>query len=664
MKSVIKTKKNSLFKWLFALAVALVLSLSFCLFTTNSGAAFTASAATVNPSDYSMEIRSYDVGITVRKDRKIEFTERIEMYANTRGSRFKRNLPLEKSRYYDITAKCESYDGFEYSVYTGEDDYLVINCYAPTSSGSGRTFEFSYTMEIGQDDVQNGMRLDVIGYGWTVPLQNVKVTMNFPDTPTKYTVTVGGYGVSEGAGTEKLAEQTLSDDGKTLTLRADLLEPVYNNVYNETTAEGITVMFAFEPGVLENFTKTRILTDDMWKFLLGGGICVVAAALLLIFTRKKRDMVTVVNIKAPDDMDPLKMGLILDGNVDNDDLTSMIYYFAHKGWLKINLDNQEDPTLISLVPELPDDAPAYQQTLFNGLFLAGTGVGAQAEGYVSVKVSQLVNRFYEQAKVAKMQIEKPHPMYETKSVLGYLGGCVLGILFAFLSCFLMGRKIGGGYTYYWGGLFALPIIGIGVIGYIRENYRYKWKKTKRGLLLAAEIAIAALTSGGFMLLGAEHLMTGWEKLAVCLFAFLPVFVTSPALSRTEKYTEILGEILGFKDFIIVTEEEKIKFMLQENPELYYKILPYAQVLGVTDVWEEKFKRITVEPPVWCTGTNGTVFNYVIISHCMNRAIADALRREAAAKAAKAGSYVGRSGGGGRFGGFGGGGHGGGGGSWS
>ena len=37
-------------------------------------------------------------------------------------------------------------------------------------------------------------------------------------------------------------------------------------------------------------------------------------------------------------------------------------------------------------------------------------------------------------------------------------------------------------------------------------------------------------------------------------------------------------------------------MLQENPETYYRILPYAQVLGVTNEWTDKFKGLEMNPP--------------------------------------------------------------------
>ena len=131
-----------------------------------------------------------------------------------------------------------------------------------------------------------------------------------------------------------------------------------------------------------------------------------------------------------------------------------------------------------------------------------------------------------------------------------------------------------------------------------------------------------------------------------------------AVSRTEEYTLVLGEILGFKEFITVTEEDKIKFMLEDNPELFYDILPYAQVLGVTKEWEDKFKNILLQPPSWYVGSRMTIFDYMLINACLRRATASMMTRP---QSSGGGSFVGRSGGGGSFGGFSGGGHGGGGG---
>ncbi len=390
------------------------------------------------------------------------------------------------------------------------------------------------------------------------------------------------------------------------------------------------------------------------KLFLGGGIC-LALAFAARLLKRKREVITTVHIKPPQGMTPLQMGKILDGEANTEDVTSMIYYFAHKEYLKIDMTDEEDPTLIRLVPALPGEAPAHEHTLFEGLFKAVENTDSQGE----VKVSELITKFYESAEKAKKQVLAPKPMYERRSVFGFIVGGALGVLYAFLSAFLMARSIGGGYTYFLGGFLLFPIIVNLVLAYVSENYRYKWKPVKRAVLLGVEVLLALLCSLIFIFCFGKHFMTEWEKLMICAGAFACLFLTRGVLSRTEKYVRTLGDILGFKEFIVVTEEEKIKVMLEENPELYYDVLPYAQVLGVTNEWEKKFAKITMEPPTWYVGANMTFFDYLILNRCMTRAMVRGMAE--AAKKASGGGHTGFGGGGGSFGGFGGGGFGGGGG---
>ena len=119
---------------------------------------------------------------------------------------------------------------------------------------------------------------------------------------------------------------------------------------------------------------------------------------------------------------------------------------------------------------------------------------------------------------------------------------------------------------------------------------------------------------------------------------------------------VSGENL-FDILLVMLREDKIAVMLEENPQLYYKVLPYAQVLGVSDEWIHKFDRLVIPPPTWCSSPTMSVFDYWLLNRCMRSAFVMAMARPPQNN----GGFVGKSGGGGRFGGFGGGGFGGGGG---
>ncbi len=596
-----------------------------------------------------IKIGKYDVEMTVLPSRRVEVVEELSVtFLQSDLTMFYHSLPTDGCKYADIRAVCLTENpNFSYDVVDNPDvdGFIDVECIGGVAKGVTHVYQISYVMEQGvaSDD---GMLVDVVGFGSTVPIHNVTATLHFPTAVRAHTVYEGQTKLSE-------KEYSLSEDGKTLYYQTDVLELADNESFGERTAKGVTVEFTLQEGTFVGYARSRIFTKHIGKLLLGAFGC-IGVALLLRALKKKREIIPIVHIKPPEGMTPLQMGKILDGTADNEDVTSMLYYFAEKGYLKIDLQDEDDPTLIKLVPALPAEAQPHEKTLFEGLFKAVENT----ESAGCVKVSQLVTRFFESAEKAKAQVPTPKPMYEAKSVFGFVLGSLLGGLYAFFGAFLMGRVVGGGYSYLSGAVLSIPLVVNLFLALISENYRYKWKQGRRWAMGLAELLLAAAFAGLFIGCFAEHLMTGWEKAVLCLGGLVPAFITRSALTRTEKYVTTLGNILGFKDFIVATEEDKIQVMLQENPELYYQVLPYAQVLGVTDEWEKKFEKITLEPPTWYVGGSASLFDYMLLSSCMRRSMARAM--VAAAKRAQGGGHIGRSGGGGSFGSFGGGGFGGGG----
>ena len=641
MKKINAKSRLSLWKVAIALLCAFVLYLLPCF-----------SQKTVSASSRDViSIDRYETDITVRADRKVQVNEKITVTFLQSGlSMFYRSLPMEGAKYESISASCTGNDEFSYYVATNPDvdGFLDINCEGNADKGKTWTYDISFVMHPNKNasHTKDGMHIDVIPFGFTVPLHDVTARMHFPAPLNESAKIYVGYGASENTAVDR--EYTENADGtSTLTVRTDILEVDYNEAFGEYVADGISVAFTLPEKTLDDYAKTRLFTGAFWWLLLGATITIALSVLLLFATRKNREITPIVNLKAPDEMDPMKMGKLLDGTADAEDVTSMIYYFAHKGYLEIDFSDKDDPLLIRKIERLPDNAPAHQKTLFKGLF--------QGDG--AMRVSDLKHTFYEYADKAIKQIP-PTSMYEKKSKVGFYGGGVLGTLFAIISAFVLGRTtLGGGYSYFLGVIFIVPTILIALFGEIGENYRYKWKAGKRLGMKVAQYAIAGFFALIFIGLFARHFSTGYERAVIAVGALLPAFITERALTRTEKYCAVMGDILGFKEFITVTEEDKIKTMLESQPELYYKVLPYAQVLGVTDEWEDKFKNITIQPPQWCVGYQVTVFDYLILNRMMRTATVVMMTRPEP----KGGSFVGRSGGGGHFGGFGGGGFGGGGG---
>jgi uncharacterized membrane protein len=127
----------------------------------------------------------------------------------------------------------------------------------------------------------------------------------------------------------------------------------------------------------------------------------------------------------------------------------------------------------------------------------------------------------------------------------------------------------------------------------------------------------------------------------------------------------LGQIRGLKNYITVAEKDKMEMFVRENPTLFYDVLPYAYVLGVSDVYMKKFENVNIVQPEWYH-TDSSWTKVIVIDHCLHHfsmSMNKNLSMHTASQIGKTASTVGRISGGGHSGGggFSGGGHGGGGG---
>lgn len=78
-------------------------------------------------------------------------------------------------------------------------------------------------------------------------------------------------------------------------------------------------------------------------------------------------------------------------------------------------------------------------------------------------------------------------------------------------------------------------------------------------------------------------------------------------SNTQYSATLKAKIKGFKNYLESAEKEQVEAQAESNPNLFYDILPYAYVLGITKVWIDKFNVIPT--PEYNLGT----FNYTDIN---------------------------------------------------
>lgn len=622
-------------KYLTRIAAALATVLLILLIWTCGAPSIAAHAATSGAYGYCIE--HFSVEMDVASDRTIAVKEEITCFFTGYSSHgIIRDFPLDNGvRYKNIEVGCDNKD---FSPYTQTDALEFLSLYLRGDgivTNQRRTYTLSYTMIVPALSEEGYLPLDVLGYGWETRIEDFSARITVPEGLQKYNVYSGRYGVQSNS-----EDISVRKEGNVFYLSAKELSE--SNSYSA----GITLDLKFADGVLKTSFDPSILIA-----VAVGVILIALAVIAKMFFCRQPIMTTTVNLEAPEKMDPLLMGKLIDNFVDSEDLGALVFYLADQGYLTIDMsEGEKDPTLRVTQKRLSPDVPNHIKIFYEGLF----------SGRESVRIKSLTNSFYRTAQATTSSVNaQVGKMYSFRSML-FIG------LFAVLSVLLLGgfafiyNLIGviGGYRYWTAAVACLISFTISAaVSFIVKQREQKWSKKNQTLATLAACLLALVPTIAFLIVRSPAFgaFTGFILVAS---AAATGAVSGRFLTRTPEYTAKLGHILGFKQFILFTEKDKIAFMLKENPELYYHILPYAQVLGVTDAWTDKFKGLSMQPPAYAYGYSYNAFDVLVWNH-MFRHMNGSMARTFVSRPSSSGGGVNR--GGGFGGGFGGGGFGGGGG---
>lgn len=634
-----KTKRLPL--WIFAALFALVLAL-FCGIAAGSGN--TASAAS---SAYLFSVAKYDIEYDVKSDCSINVTENITIsYEGYASTGFLRDIPVnDGAQVRNVHVEKYTSNSFDsatesvwYDVDIEDSRFITVDIGDSSNKhGKSESYKLTYVYNITNKVVNSGtLPLNPVGHGWECTVSDVSVTIKLPEGFKEVSESYIG---STGSTTPFTDYQTEVIDGKTI---------ISAQIERLNAFSGVTFYIDFEQGAIKNYTDFT----PYW-FVIAGAVLlvIIIAAKFLCFN--KNTLTPVVNFEAPNQMDPLMMGKLIDNKINSEDVTAMIFYFADKGWLKINLNNTS-PTLIRIVQRLPDYCSDYEKLMFANLF--------GNEDVIMTK--SLTNKFYKTVeRMTAMVNSKTKGLYSSVSLgvsilFALLGGLLMGLAPLIISITQISSKF----------FIIAPFLTLlpGLFVYaLSETIKYnslKWKKTTKIIFGVIIAGISLVVMGVYMLFVPTSVIGLLPKALICLISFACIAVSVLIISRTRSYTDKLNQIVGFKNFILLAEKDRLEKLLEDDPQFYYHVLPYAQVLGVSDKWEEKFKDITVAPPSWETSSmTGKILEFHMINRLINSSMSKMSSNFVSRPSSSGSNGGGRGFGGGHGGGFSGGGFGGGGG---
>ncbi|WP_057938733.1 DUF2207 domain-containing protein [Algoriphagus resistens] len=142
-------------------------------------------------------------------------------------------------------------------------------------------------------------------------------------------------------------------------------------------------------------------------------------------------------------------------------------------------------------------------------------------------------------------------------------------------------------------------------------------------------------------------------IAATVSVILLITLSQFLIKKNKDGTMVLSELKGFKQFIKVAEENKLKMLLKEDPTYFESTMSYALAFGMFDKWAKKFEGLNLEPPAWYHSTSGRLMTMSHFSKSFNNSIKSTQSTMISSPSSSGGSGGGGSSGGG-FGGGGGG----------
>ena len=604
------------------------------------------------------KIISFHSDIDIDKNSGATVTENIKVYSL--GNNIKRGifraLPLsrnlnnksQKVRYHIISVKKngkdegyheETEDGY-LKIYAGNKDVLL--------DPGTYDYEIKYKTDnqIGFFPKYDEFYWNVNGTYWDFDIDTISAKVNLPAGADiiQNSCYTGVYG----SNSQNCVSKVLSDNS--IEWGASGLKP----------NEGLTIAVGFKKGIMVPPPPPTFL--EKYGLLIAGCIIFLGLLLYLYSTWMKYGIdpespTVYPQFNVPENLSPASLGYINSESFKNKYLTAAIVSLAVKGYVKI-IEGEDSGLLgffntktftLKKLKEADESLPKEEINLMNSLFSASED-SVKFDGKYNSKIETAVQNFK-----GALSFQHDHFLNEgnnmKKLVLPWLVISMVYGLGLFISYTLLPefeRVLVGALLYVV--LFVVFVLTVFLF------------KNASGRFLIPLPVVVIIGVGGIISAGGGGIET--INFNVCYIFYVLAFsamvvfqylIKQPSKEKLRKKSLIDG----FKMYMGAAENEQLKFHNppQMTPQVFETLLPFAMVMGVDQVWGQKFDELLKRTATEYQNTwyYGGVMNHYAFANTLNSSLTQSIQ----SASTKPSSSSSGSGGGGFSGGGGGGGGGGG-----
>lgn len=345
-------------------------------------------------------------------------------------------------------------------------------------------------------------------------------------------------------------------------------------------------------GIIAQDEGISILVDlghDYFQFpdfnMLARNICLAIIILVLtsfvvyLFVGKDEKIKAENKVELSDDLDSSLVGLLIDEQMNEKDLLSLILYWANKGYIKIT--DLIDDVQFEKIKQLEEDKYRYQRLLFKTLFSKGK----------TVKLSQIKNQL---ANTIESIIEEVNLNYlRSKDKLSTNSSIIMQYIMIFTSFLITGSFVCLLYYEYFFLLkntMLIMLIEFAVITIISYLFSLLYRKRLQLRIVKQIICYVVL----LLLLIANQFFVYYllKQVSIDYYYFVAVFILQISFitimmvmrKRNKSYNELFQKIINIREVIINGNINR------ENDKLIEELLPYSFALGLSNQLMASFQQ--------------------------------------------------------------------------
>lgn len=542
--------------------------------------------------------KSISVEAVVHENNVWDVTETFDIFFEQPRHGFYRYIPKGFKLWHEVDGETEEFryackiddidvEGWDFTTEDSNDEFCIIRIGDADREVEGHqqyVISYTYTYPDDRIDDKDFLFHTVLGTEFEDPIHHLDFTITFDkklpkDIRKRLKVFAGEYGKTDGM-----------IDG--LEVKASTQE-IRGSADNIAPRQGVTLYAELPEGYYEGVSKANLI----WFYaFLALTILTILAIVYFQLQQKTPHITKVIEFYPPEGISSGEVGTIIDGSADDIDIASLIPWLAGQGYISIKevkkgkIFKSTDMELTKL-KDLPPKAPAYQKKLMH-LFFRSVNViglkeiGEQPELYKDIK-DALGNYFKGSRKLTIL--EKPYWLYVLLAVFGMLMLGFNSVVATFDTQLL------------W-----MSVVTFGVPCLLASIFRVKSRLSD--LMHSSLYRIFFFVGKAVLMVGSWVLYNMFVDYGaplnqwVVLSFFIVCFILNELAGRfhvdTSYRVQMMGRLLGFKEFIETAEKPRLEQLQTDDPQYFYKVLPYAMVFELSDQWEDLFKDIKVEKPEW------------------------------------------------------------------